>query len=190
LPKKLLERGIAINSIVELAASEKIDYIVMGTTGAGGLKEVLMGSLTEKVINQATVPVLCIPAQCYYKPLKHFLFICHYEKARLEILKNLIPLAKRFNAQLDVLQVQAHHEPNDHDVIAEWKAAYPNSGIAFHQLTSQDYEGCVMDFIKLNKENIVIIPRHHKSFLDKLFSFSLSRKLAFHSTIPLLTIPV
>lgn len=186
----MLERGAAINSIVEIAASEEVDYIVMGTTGASGFKEAFMGSLTEKVINKATVPVLAIPAKCYYQPLKYFLFVCHYKKAEAEILKGLIPLAKLFKAQVDVLEVQAHHQQNENDTVTEWKAMFPKSGIGFYQLTSNDYEGTVMDFIQLNRENVVVIPRQHKNFLDKILTFSLSRELAFHSTVPLLTIPV
>ncbi len=186
----MLERGVAVQSIVEIAAAEKVDYIVMGTTGASGLKEAFMGSVTEKVINNARVPVLAIPAKCYYRPLKRFVFLCHYKKSEADMLKSLLPLASVFGAQIDVLEVQAHHQPNEHETVEEWKAMFQHSGIGFYRLTSNDYVGTVMDFIKLNRENLIVIPRRHKNFIDKLLSFSLSRELAFHSSVPLLTLPI
>lgn len=185
----MLERGKPITSIVEIAAAEKVDYIVLGTKGAHGLKEALMGSLTEKLINESTVPVLAVPAKCFYKPLKHIVFLCHYKSTEAEIFKKLLPFAKLFEAQLDVLRVQAHHREEEHELVAQWKEMFPKLGIGFYMLTSNDYEGTVMDFIKLNRESLVVMPRHHKKYIDKIMSFSLSRELAFHSTIPLLTLP-
>lgn len=186
----MLERGTPVTSIVEIAAAEKVDYIVMGTKGARGLKEVFMGSLTEKIINQSLIPVLAVPAKCFYKPLKHIVFLCHYKSAEAKIFKQLIPLARLFDAQLDILQVQEHHREDEHEVMAQWKAMFPGLGIGFYMLTSNDYEGTVMDFIKLNKESLIAMPRHHKNFIDRIMAYSLSRELAFHSTIPLLTLPI
>lgn len=186
----ILERGIPFQSIVEIATSEKVDYIVMGTQGASGLKEAFVGSLTEKVMNECNVPVLAIPSKCFYQPIKKILFLCHYKETEAKILKELLRTANLFHAQVDVLQVQKHHVANENDLLAEWKAMFPKSDIGFYNLIHDDYEGKVMDFIKVNKEDMVAITWHHKNFLDKLLSFSLSRKLSFHTTIPLLAIPV
>lgn len=43
-----------------LAVSEEHDLICMGTHGRSGLEHLLLGSVTEKVIRHATVPVLVI----------------------------------------------------------------------------------------------------------------------------------
>jgi nucleotide-binding universal stress UspA family protein len=46
--------------IVNLAAKEKVDMIVMGTNGRSGFSRLLMGSITEQVIRRAPCPVLTI----------------------------------------------------------------------------------------------------------------------------------
>ncbi|WP_323172476.1 universal stress protein [Natrialba sp. PRR66] len=46
--------------IVEQAASEDCDLIVMGTHGRGGIDRLLLGSVTERVVRQAPVPVLTV----------------------------------------------------------------------------------------------------------------------------------
>jgi hypothetical protein len=47
--------------IVEEARAKEIDLIVMGTHGRTGLKSVLMGSVTERVIGHAPCAVLVTP---------------------------------------------------------------------------------------------------------------------------------
>ena len=46
------------HAILEIAGKKGCDLIVMGTEGEGGLGGLLVGSVTQKVINQAKVPVM------------------------------------------------------------------------------------------------------------------------------------
>ena len=52
--------GPAIHEILEYAAHEKIDLIVLATHGRTGLKHLLMGSVAENVVRSAKCPVLTI----------------------------------------------------------------------------------------------------------------------------------
>jgi nucleotide-binding universal stress UspA family protein len=53
-------RGQPARAIVEFAASDKCDLIVMATHGASGLHHALVGSVTRKVIHAATCPVMVV----------------------------------------------------------------------------------------------------------------------------------
>ena len=55
--------GIPVSAILSVAANERADLIVMGTTGRTGLKRFLLGSVAEGVIRQATCPVLTLKAE-------------------------------------------------------------------------------------------------------------------------------
>jgi nucleotide-binding universal stress UspA family protein len=57
-----VELGTAHQSIVDSAKSEGCDLIVMSTHGKTGLR-MTMGSVTEKVVQTATCPVLSIRPQ-------------------------------------------------------------------------------------------------------------------------------
>ena len=50
----------AYKAIVDLATEHEVDTIVMGSHGRTGLKRLLMGSVTEKVIGNAPCPVLVV----------------------------------------------------------------------------------------------------------------------------------
>jgi nucleotide-binding universal stress UspA family protein len=52
--------GIPYRKIVEVAAEEKIDLIVMTTHGRTGITHMVMGSVAERVVRTAPCPVLSI----------------------------------------------------------------------------------------------------------------------------------
>jgi nucleotide-binding universal stress UspA family protein len=56
-----VEFGTPHKNIVEKAAAEGVDMIVMSTHGRTGLNHIIMGSVAEKVVARATCPVLVVP---------------------------------------------------------------------------------------------------------------------------------
>ena len=58
-----LASGPAARTILSYSEEHDIDLIVMGTHGRSGLSRYLIGSVTETVVRNATVPVCCVPMQ-------------------------------------------------------------------------------------------------------------------------------
>ncbi len=52
--------GDAAQEIINCIANDKIDLVVMGTHGYGGLKRFAYGSVAEKVVHTSPVPVLTV----------------------------------------------------------------------------------------------------------------------------------
>lgn len=69
----LQERGITVQmasiggrphwQIIQYAETNQVDLIVMCTRGQSGLSRWLMGSISDRVVRGANVPVLMVPAQ-------------------------------------------------------------------------------------------------------------------------------
>jgi nucleotide-binding universal stress UspA family protein len=57
---EIVEVGVPYKEIVHKAEEEKADLIVMSTHGRTGLEQVMVGSVTAKVVARATCPVLSI----------------------------------------------------------------------------------------------------------------------------------
>jgi len=49
-------------TILETAASEDVQLIVMGSRGHGAIKSLLVGSVTDYVLHRSKVPLLIVPA--------------------------------------------------------------------------------------------------------------------------------
>ncbi len=52
--------GAPANTVIDVAGAEKIDLIVMGSHGESGAAKLLIGSVVQKVLYWATVPVLVV----------------------------------------------------------------------------------------------------------------------------------
>ena len=55
--------GDVVSEILRLAAALPADVVVMGTHGSSGVKQLLLGSVTERVLREASCPVLTVPPQ-------------------------------------------------------------------------------------------------------------------------------
>jgi nucleotide-binding universal stress UspA family protein len=59
--RQVVEFGAPYKNIVEEAASEGVDMIVMATHGRTGVDHFILGSTAEKVVAHAPCPVLVVP---------------------------------------------------------------------------------------------------------------------------------
>ena len=58
--RKHVKSGHIARSILQVAEEEQSDMIIMGSRGLGLLKGVLIGSVSQKVIENAKIPVMVI----------------------------------------------------------------------------------------------------------------------------------
>ena len=56
--------------IIRYALEHDVDLIVMGTHGVMGIKGILVGSVTERVVRHSHCPVLCVKPEGYQSPLQ------------------------------------------------------------------------------------------------------------------------
>ena len=115
----VVERGDAASEILRQAIERKADLIVMGTHGRTGLRQVLLGSVTEKIIRNASCPVLVVPphaadvgsAAAVFKRIVH---ATDFSKASSVALTCALALAKEADARLTLLHAiefpQALHD--------------------------------------------------------------------------------
>jgi len=74
--KKIIKTGKPFVEIVETAAEEDVDLIIIATHGHTGVEHILFGSTAEKVVRKAPCPVLTLR-----EPAKGFRFKEALEKA-------------------------------------------------------------------------------------------------------------
>ena len=60
--KVVVAEGIAADKILEYAAKNKVDLIIMSSHGRSGIARWTMGSVTDRVVRHATAPVLTAAA--------------------------------------------------------------------------------------------------------------------------------
>ncbi|MDF1698417.1 MAG: universal stress protein [Saprospiraceae bacterium] len=76
-----------IKKIFDITEILEIDLIVMGSSGAGGRKEIIWGSNTEKVVKHVDIPVLVIKKPITDYRLKNIVFASAFDTKEKEVLK-------------------------------------------------------------------------------------------------------
>lgn len=189
----------AINeSINNIIGDKNIDLVVMGTTGASGLKEKIWGSNTASVTQKSKKPVLVIPEEYKWSAPKKILFATNRFEDTDDILQPLFDFVHLFKAQTlaavfsnedtDIAGTVMEHSRNIHQFEQKLKTKFGETLTAEH-LSGDSFIQTLEDYITENQIDIVAMVSHHRSFLDSIFHSSATKKMAYHTQIPLLVIP-
>jgi len=60
LDSKIIESNNTVKSLISYTKSKNIDLIVMGSSGRGGFDKILLGSVSNVVMQKVKCPVLII----------------------------------------------------------------------------------------------------------------------------------
>ncbi|HCS20622.1 MAG TPA: hypothetical protein DIW47_08685 [Bacteroidetes bacterium] len=197
--KWLVYQG-GVNAEIRNASEENdIDLIIMGTHGARGIRENLWGSQTWGVIRQSRIPVMVIPVEySWKKPEKLLMATNHFEK-KPAILDPLFQLSKIFGAKIQVAVFTETEEepefyPEHNRQIIEYEKElveeYKDENLSTIHLYGEDFEQTLQNHISKAGVDILAMITYHRSFLDRMLHPSQTRQMAFHTSIPLLAIPV
>ncbi|TRX32776.1 universal stress protein [Flavobacterium sp. ZT3R18] len=184
----VLIQGYLVNEVVALSKKENADFIVMGTRGVTHLREIFLGNATTKIMNESNTTVLAIPEKCSYVPIEKIVYTTKFHMRDIEALKKVQDFANVFHSHIDCLNVKPPHTVYKDDFVVDFKNVFKDQNIAFHSILSNDVEGVILDFIEKNKINMIAIHVRHSGFFEKLFQVSLSKKLTFNISIPILSI--
>ncbi|WP_051200219.1 universal stress protein [Flavobacterium subsaxonicum] len=185
--KNVLMYGDLIYNINKVSEDEGVDFVIMGTKGASGLKETFLGSTTASVISNVKMPVLGIPAEAQYRAIKNIAFTTQYKDKDNDALRNALTIGSAFNARLQCLYIKNDDDPEDiEERINEWKIYYRDEHIDFFNIDGDHIEQTILDFIENQHVDLLVMRTHKRGFFESLFHRSLTKKMAYHSKVPLL----
>jgi nucleotide-binding universal stress UspA family protein len=188
------EQGFLSDVITSVCNQRHIDLIVMGTKGASGLDEYLIGSNTAIVLDSVSCPVLIVPKNANFKPYKKILFATDFQFDDVGALFKLIPIAELFGASLEVLHI-SHNAKEDADLM-DWfqqicEERSPNKTLLFSNIVRNESTLKALNKLIQAKEiDLVAMTSTNKGFLKRLFTGSMTEKMAYHSEIPFLAFHV
>ena len=103
-----VRRGVPHENIVEYASEEDVDLLVVPTHGRDGIERFLLGSVTERVVNTASVPVLAVTPdehEAFTYPCEDVLVPTDGSVGADRALEEGIALSKALDARLHLLHV-------------------------------------------------------------------------------------
>ncbi|WP_270087198.1 universal stress protein [Sphingobacterium sp. SYP-B4668] len=184
----IFEKGLFQDVIKTVIKRDAIDMIVMGTTGLNSANGTLIGSNTVNLIRSVSQPVLSVPRLAKFEGIKSIGFTTLFRDADKEPLTELLKIADFFQAQVKLLHVQTKENESMPQLLEEWKAIFNHERLSFHIINSKDVESTALQFIIDENIDFLAVVKRNRNFFDRLFNSSMSQKLAYHSTIPVLVI--
>jgi nucleotide-binding universal stress UspA family protein len=185
---EFLQEGDTLRTILHAASLSNSVMIIMGTTGAGMLKEVFLGSVAGEVMENATCPVLAIPRAASFKgSLGKIAVTTNYLEEDALLLKKVMGWASLFNAKVYCIHVDSAHTDGITHKMDAFKAAVPvDESVECSVLNEFDLEKAIVHFVQENNIDIVAMLAHRRSFFKELFQYSLAKAMSYHTEIPIL----
>ena len=207
LDKPYLE-GIKVTSIVkhfkvwsevnDIATEHDANLIVMGSHGASGIKEVLVGSNTEKVVRHSDIPVLVI---------KHNPILFDFENGVFasDFSDDAVAPYLKAKATFDTLGAKMHlvyvNSPDGNfrssseidKRVADFlkKAEGDLSNLSnVHVVSDYSIEKGILNFANVIGADLIAVATHGRKGLAHFFEGSISEDLANHSTLPVMTFKI
>ncbi|MEC4113674.1 universal stress protein [Myroides pelagicus] len=183
-----VEEGLLIPEIINAIEELHIDFIVMGTEGTNAnFAKRILGSNTLNTISKVKVPVLSVPKEAQYRPVKNIVFTTMLNLEEQETLDRIIEGAINFDYHVKCVHIKRNDCEDCDKVYEEWKERYKDKPITFHIINAENIEQTIMDFIDSKKPiDIVATIQRNKSFFESILQKSTTQHLAKHLKIPFL----
>jgi nucleotide-binding universal stress UspA family protein len=185
-------RAGSFASLIPKVANEfHSDLIVMGTKGASSIKEMFIGTNTLDVIQRTKIPILTVPENAENRKVDKIAMAVDLQKIKNpEQLRPLLEMAKICRASIEFVHVM---HPNEEDstqdrfnqiMFLEKFASEIESNINI--ITETDIIEGLSRYVETEKPDMLAMLSRKHTLFERLFTQSITNKLAFRSEIPLL----
>ncbi len=185
-----VRRGSSVDVVVSTAEKLLVDVIIMGTTGASGMKKMFFGSTASNIIKNTKIPILAVPKDFTNIEIKNITISLDDKKVpETYVLHPAVELAHKFGAEVNLLHV-VESEEADNSIDPKILEHFKQFGVSYtyFKLNAQDAGQGIQEFVTRKNSNLLCVIKHQRSWFQDLFHSSMSERLAFESKIPLLVL--
>jgi nucleotide-binding universal stress UspA family protein len=185
--------GFAVEEIADFAGKSKADLIVMGTRGATGLKEIMVGSNTANLIGHTEIPVLAVPEQSDYRMLKKIVFATNMLKDDIKSLARIISMFGSEEPEIVLLHIEDGHRRDPEAALLNWfreevqpHTDYPH--LKAETIGETNIVKTLHEYLLKNEVDVLVTATRKRNFIERIFDRSITQRLVFHTSVPLLAL--
>jgi len=189
--KSYTDFNVPSSSIIRFVNNLDVDLVVMGTTGASGVKEVLMGSTTSVIIDKVSVPIFAIHKETSFDILNKISIATDLSGLKdLKSMKRVKIISDILNFKIEFLSIYTEMTEKLKKQIELKKERmneiFGEENYTLNLIKSDDIENAILDNVEEN--SILAVVSRSRGFFEKLFHSSMSKKLSMHSKNPILVL--
>lgn len=184
----------AFDGVIEESKKSNVDLIVMGSQGATGLKEMLVGSNTEKVVRYSHIPVLVIKQNIENFEFKNMIFASDFGPESKANFQKVLDFTTIYDVKLHLLFINTIHNFESTKVsekrLKNYISSFDIENYTINIYNDITIEEGILNFGKRINADLIGIYTHGRSGLSQLFNESISKELANHALRPVITFKV
>ncbi len=188
----LLKSGKLSDSILEVVEENKIDLIVMGSTGITSLEEKYIGSQTLDLIENAPCSVFVVPEGISFAKIKKIVYATDYQEEDKIAIQQVISLATVLKAFVEVLHVShAETEINKalyQEFVDEIKTFTHYDKLSFHRQVFSKTTTGLKEFMHEEQADLLVLLSKKRNFFENIFHHSITKDLYEFSDFPFMVV--
>jgi nucleotide-binding universal stress UspA family protein len=188
--KPIKARTVA-EMVRKYVSNHPTNMVVMGLQGASALRKAgRLGGTTVSVIDECPVPVLAIPALAKYSNMKNMVYATDMKNIKKE-LDIIVEFAKIFGSFVHMIHVAPTIDKKIEAMglaVDEIVQKYAYNQVKFELILEDDITKAIGNYIQKVNADVLTTFTHKLSLEEKIFGRSVTRKLAYQGTIPLLAV--
>lgn len=181
-----------LESIRKYVEEKKIDMIVMGTKGASGLREYIVGSNTGDVITKVKCTTLVVPEYAKYNELKEIAFPSDFNLSYdINILQPLTDVLNTYRSNLRIVHIHKKdsqlnsEQSNNKDLLNDYFEEFNPS---FHFLTNKKVEDAIQCFVESRDVDMIVMVAKNLNYFQNILFHTKVEKITYHTDIPFLVL--
>jgi nucleotide-binding universal stress UspA family protein len=191
---QLIENASDFSKLNEAIEKYEIDFVIVGTSGAAGSKELISGSNAEAISKMCQVPVLSVRKSTKLSDLENIVFASDF-KSEIDVpFIKLRSLAGKLGSKLELLYINTpvNFTPN---VKIEQTLQYffqRNDLKPIHYTIYNDFseEEGIENYLKVSLNSTIALGTHARKGLSQLVRGNLAANLINHCSHPVISIKI
>lgn len=184
--------GSGIERIEQFLKPFHIDLLVMGSHGATGIREAIIGSYTQHAIRNCQVPCLVVKQGTDWKIPKTIVFASTFKRETTQALRQVVAFAKHWNASVHLLFINWTYHLIDatiaHEMMDEVMEGIVDIEFTQNIIETNDKEFGIHSFADQIDADLIAVANENTGPVNRIFKKSLAEQLINHLAMPILVV--
>jgi nucleotide-binding universal stress UspA family protein len=179
--------------LIDFATTEKIDLIMMGTHGAKGLEEILIGSNAQQLVTQAPCPVITFQKEKRKPGFSNIVLPIDRSRHSREKVGVAVSVALLCNSKIHIVGLLDNDDQGEYQklqvVLDQVQVAIEREKISYtrHTVKGDSIAAEAIKYADSVSADLILILTEEESTMGRLDLGPLSRHIVNHSPVPVLS---
>ena len=189
--KKFLKYDESDQVILDHINNHDVNFVIMGSHGAHGIKEFFLGTNAQRIVRQSSVPVLITKHTDHLGDIKSIAFVSDFDPEMVDHFKPTLALAKMLSVKVRLVFINVPLNFTDTPTVESRMRAYaelePSLIEAQDIYNFSDFEDAIRFYCAEHEISLLSMLTHGRKGLDRFFAGSLAESVINHVNLPVLS---